>query len=58
MTTEQLTNYLKQLEMALPQLEKDAEAAQAAKLRQEGAIIALRTLLNAAQQQEAQTADA
>ncbi len=53
MTTEQLTNYLAQLEKALPELQANAEAAKSALLRQEGAILAVRTLLNAAQQQEA-----
>ena len=54
MTAEQLTNYLAQLEKALPELQANAEAAKNALLRQEGAILAVRTLLSAAQQQEAQ----
>ncbi len=57
MTADQLTNYLAQLEKALPELQTNAEAAKNALLRQEGAILAVRTLLNAAQQQEAKKAD-
>lgn len=52
MTAEQLSNYLAQLEKALPELQTNAEAAKNALLRQEGAILAVRTLLNAAQQRE------
>ena len=57
MTAEQLTNYLAQLEKALPELQANAEAAKNALLRQEGAILAVRTLLNAAQQQEQEKND-
>ncbi len=57
MTADQLTNYLAQLEKALPELQANAEAAKNALLRQEGAILAVRTLLNAAHQEEAKKLD-
>ncbi len=57
MTADQLTNYLAQLEKALPELQANAEAAKNALLRQEGAILAVRTLLSAAQQEEAKKTD-
>ena len=57
MNSAQLTNYLTQLEKALPELQANAEAAKSALLRQEGAILAVRTLLNAAQQKEQEQQD-
>ncbi len=57
MNAEQLANYLAQLEKALPELKQDAETAQNALLRQEGAILAVRTLLAAAQQREQEKQD-
>lgn len=57
MTAEQLSNYLAQLEKALPELQANAEAAKNALLRQEGAILAVRTLLTAAQQREQEKQD-
>ena len=57
MNAEQLSNYLAQLEKALPELQANAEAAKNALLRQEGAILAVRTLLTATQQREQEKHD-